>query len=84
MDYISFANNLGYANNIESFKRQTFPNFSIDYIIDDKSQSWPTKSDDFFPYATDPHTFFTGYFSSRYVWMKPSNNFDKASHSNIH
>ena len=45
-------------------------NISIDYIIDDKSQSWPTKSDDFFPYATDPHTFFTGYFSSRYVWMK--------------
>ena len=64
-----------YAHNIKSFKRHTFANkclehaLSIDHIIDDKSQSWPTKSDDFFPYATDPHTFFTGYFSSRYVWM---------------
>ena len=84
-NFAPFANSLRNANNIKSFKRQTFPNkclensFSIDHIIDDKSQSWPTKSDDFFPYATDPHTFFTGYFSSRYVWMKSSNIFD-----NIH
>ncbi|XP_011151265.1 lysosomal alpha-mannosidase isoform X1 [Harpegnathos saltator] len=26
---------------------------------------WPTKSDDFFPYASDPHAYWTGYFSSR-------------------
>ncbi|XP_058821191.1 lysosomal alpha-mannosidase-like isoform X3 [Topomyia yanbarensis] len=27
--------------------------------------SWPTKSDDFFPYASDPHTYWTGYYTSR-------------------
>ncbi|XP_075249243.1 lysosomal alpha-mannosidase-like [Convolutriloba macropyga] len=26
---------------------------------------WTTKSDDFFPYASDPHSFWTGYFTSR-------------------
>ncbi|XP_002065049.4 lysosomal alpha-mannosidase isoform X2 [Drosophila willistoni] len=26
---------------------------------------WPTKSDDFFPYASDPHAYWTGYFTSR-------------------
>ncbi|KAG8262575.1 carbohydrate binding [Homalodisca vitripennis] len=26
---------------------------------------WPTKQDDFFPYASDPHAFWTGYFTSR-------------------
>jgi lysosomal alpha-mannosidase len=27
--------------------------------------TWPTKTDDFFPYASDPHTYWTGYFTSR-------------------
>ena len=27
--------------------------------------SWPTKQDDFFPYASDPHAYWSGYFSSR-------------------
>ncbi|KAK8768601.1 hypothetical protein V5799_014933, partial [Amblyomma americanum] len=27
--------------------------------------SWPTKTDDFFPYASDPHSYWTGYFTSR-------------------
>ncbi|XP_066256477.1 lysosomal alpha-mannosidase-like [Euwallacea similis] len=26
---------------------------------------WPLKQDDFFPYASDPHAFWTGYFTSR-------------------
>ncbi|KAL3274851.1 hypothetical protein HHI36_019633 [Cryptolaemus montrouzieri] len=30
-----------------------------------KGQKWETKSDDYFPYASDPHSFWTGYFSSR-------------------
>ncbi|XP_072528049.1 lysosomal alpha-mannosidase isoform X1 [Salminus brasiliensis] len=28
-------------------------------------QTWPLKSDDFFPYADDAHDFWTGYFTSR-------------------
>lgn len=27
--------------------------------------SWPTKTDDFFPYGSDAHSYWTGYFSSR-------------------
>lgn len=27
--------------------------------------TWPVKEDDFFPYASDPHTYWTGYFTSR-------------------
>lgn len=33
--------------------------------LHDANITWPTKSDDFFPYASDPHAFWTGYFSSR-------------------
>ncbi|XP_011176167.2 lysosomal alpha-mannosidase isoform X2 [Solenopsis invicta] len=33
--------------------------------LNDLKLEWPTKSDDFFPYSSDPHAFWTGYFSSR-------------------
>ncbi|EDV98984.1 lysosomal alpha-mannosidase isoform X2 [Drosophila grimshawi] len=33
--------------------------------LHDAGISWPTKSDDFFPYASDPHAYWTGYFTSR-------------------
>lgn len=33
--------------------------------LHDANIKWPTKSDDFFPYASDPHSFWTGYFTSR-------------------
>uniref|UniRef100_A0A1Q3FMY3 Alpha-mannosidase n=2 Tax=Culex tarsalis TaxID=7177 RepID=A0A1Q3FMY3_CULTA len=33
--------------------------------LHDADITWPTKSDDFFPYASDPHAFWTGYFTSR-------------------
>ncbi|CAL1684554.1 unnamed protein product [Lasius platythorax] len=33
--------------------------------LNDKKLQWPTKNDDFFPYASDPHSYWTGYFSSR-------------------
>ncbi|GAB4821252.1 hypothetical protein N2152v2_008298 [Parachlorella kessleri] len=29
------------------------------------NESWPLKTDDFFPYADSPHAYWTGYFSSR-------------------
>ncbi|XP_076239948.1 lysosomal alpha-mannosidase II [Calliopsis andreniformis] len=33
--------------------------------VNDANLSWSTKTDDFFPYASDPHAYWTGYFSSR-------------------
>ena len=35
--------------------------------INDVGKTWPIKTDDFFPYASDPHAYWTGYFSSRYL-----------------
>jgi hypothetical protein len=32
--------------------------------------TWPLKTDDFFPYADQPHTYWTGYFSSRPTFKK--------------
>ena len=33
--------------------------------LNEAQLTWPTKNDDFFPYANDPHAFWTGYFTSR-------------------
>ena len=33
--------------------------------LNDAGITWPTKSDDFFPYSNDPHSYWTGYFTSR-------------------
>ncbi|XP_071953152.1 lysosomal alpha-mannosidase-like [Antedon mediterranea] len=33
--------------------------------LNEAGKTWPTKSDDFFPYADQPHSYWTGYFSSR-------------------
>ena len=33
--------------------------------LNDAAKSWPTKNDDFFPYSSDSHAYWTGYFSSR-------------------
>nr|XP_023026878.1 lysosomal alpha-mannosidase-like isoform X2 [Leptinotarsa decemlineata] len=41
-------------------------------------KSWPVKRDDFFPYASDPHAFWTGYFTSRSTikrFEREGNNF---------
>ena len=33
--------------------------------LNEAGQTWTSKTDDFFPYASDPHAFWTGYFTSR-------------------
>merc|ERR1712241_684290 len=30
-----------------------------------KDDEWPSKEGDFFPYASDPHAYWTGYYTSR-------------------
>lgn len=33
--------------------------------VHESNNTWSTKDDDFFPYASDPHSYWTGYYSSR-------------------
>ena len=33
--------------------------------LNDENLEWSTKQDDFFPYSSDPHAFWTGYYTSR-------------------
>jgi len=33
--------------------------------VNDAGQTWTTKQDDFFPYASDPHSYWTGFYTSR-------------------
>lgn len=33
--------------------------------LNDHGVSWPSKTDDFFPYGSDAHSYWTGYFTSR-------------------
>ena len=45
--------------------------------------SWTVKTDDYFPYASDPHAFWTGYFTSRPTlkyFVHSTNNFLQACH----
>ena len=40
-------------------------------------ETWPLKTDDFFPYADHPHAFWTGYYTSRPAlkrYVRLSNN----------
>ncbi|XP_060071726.1 lysosomal alpha-mannosidase-like [Ylistrum balloti] len=46
--------------------------------VNKEAVRWPTKEDDFFPYAHRPHSFWTGYFSSRPAlkdYVRRTNNF---------
>jgi lysosomal alpha-mannosidase len=33
--------------------------------VNEAGRIWPTKTDDFFPYSSDAHAYWTGYFTSR-------------------
>ncbi|CAG9760144.1 unnamed protein product [Ceutorhynchus assimilis] len=41
------------------------PSCYVNAIHDETKNNWIMKQDDFFPYASDPHAFWTGYFTSR-------------------
>ncbi|XP_006819382.1 lysosomal alpha-mannosidase-like, partial [Saccoglossus kowalevskii] len=47
------------------------------YNVNKAGIKWSTKSDDFFPYANSPHSFWSGYFTSRPAlkrYVRQSNN----------
>ena len=58
-----------YVNNMLGEKEQIHLMYSTPscYLkaLHDEGLEWSTKSDDFFPYASDPHAYWTGYFTSR-------------------
>lgn len=50
--------------------------------LHDAGLTWPTKSDDFFPYASGNHSYWTGYFTSRPTlkgYVRKTNNFLQVS-----
>nr|CAD7429113.1 unnamed protein product [Timema monikensis] len=50
--------------------------------IHDANQTWTTKTDDFFPYGSDAHSYWTGYFTSRPThkgFERMANNFLQVS-----
>jgi lysosomal alpha-mannosidase len=47
------------------------------YALNKANRTWTSKTDDFFPYASIPHVFLTGYFTSRAaikIYERYSNN----------
>ena len=65
-------------HNDEYFFKYSTPSIYID-ALKEKEVVWPTKYDDLFPYADDPESYWTGYFTSRandkQLIRKTSSNF---------
>ncbi|XP_049857125.1 lysosomal alpha-mannosidase-like isoform X1 [Schistocerca gregaria] len=55
------------ANKSNGTKLNVFYSTPACYLkaLNDQDLMWPVKNDDFFPYASDPHSYWTGYFTSR-------------------
>jgi hypothetical protein len=54
--------------------------------VHDAGQTWTTKQDDFFPYASDPHSYWTGYYTSRPTlkrFERLGNNFLQVLHIHL-
>lgn len=48
------------------------------YQLNRANKTWPTKSDDFFPYAHLPHAYWSGFYTSRPTlkgYVRQTNNF---------
>ena len=50
-------------SNFKEYKDRIFCN--VIALYGSTKEAWPTKNDDFFPYASDEHGYWTGYFTSR-------------------
>ncbi len=40
------------------------------YALNKADRGWTSKTDDFFPYANRPHSYWTGYFTSRAAFKR--------------
>ena len=67
MWYKNYDKLLKYINSKPEFGVKILYSTPNDYIdaIQKEKVSYPTKEDDFFPYADQSHSFWTGYFTSR-------------------
>ncbi|XP_043260159.1 lysosomal alpha-mannosidase isoform X2 [Colletes gigas] len=52
-----------HSSNVNIF--YSTPSCYLKAVHDAANLQWSTKADDFFPYASDPHSYWTGFFSSR-------------------
>lgn len=67
INYFRYAN-LRQQNGSEFNLIYSTPSCYVKAVHDEaekKGLKWKTKSDDYFPYASDPHSYWTGYFTSR-------------------
>ena len=62
---IKYVNELQATNGSKVNAFYSTPSCYLKALNDAPVKSWPVKTDDFFPYASDPHAYWTGYFTSR-------------------
>ncbi|XP_044592334.1 lysosomal alpha-mannosidase isoform X2 [Cotesia glomerata] len=67
MYFMNLDKLIRYTNKIYGSTVNVFYSTPSCYLksLNDAQLSWPSKSDDFFPYSSDPHAFWTGFFTSR-------------------
>ncbi|CAD6203815.1 GSCOCG00009812001-RA-CDS [Cotesia congregata] len=67
MWFLNLDKLIRYTNKIYGSTVNVFYSTPSCYLksLNDAQLSWPSKSDDFFPYSSDPHAFWTGFFTSR-------------------
>ncbi|XP_074108776.1 lysosomal alpha-mannosidase II isoform X1 [Cotesia typhae] len=67
MYFMNLDKLIRYTNKIYGSEVNVFYSTPSCYLksLNEAQISWPSKSDDFFPYSSDPHAFWTGFFTSR-------------------
>ncbi|XP_015121082.1 lysosomal alpha-mannosidase isoform X2 [Diachasma alloeum] len=65
--FVNLDRLIRYTNKIYGDKANVFYSTPSCYLksVNEAGKTFPTKTDDLFPYSSDPHAFWTGYFTSR-------------------